>query len=46
MKGGVHVSKARLLTLFVTMAPLALTLARLAIHTGTGGTSDGGFVAV
>ena len=46
MKGGVHVSKARFLTLFVTMAPLALTLAKLAIHTGTGGLSDGGHFMV
>lgn len=35
--------KARLLSLFVTLAPLALAVARLAIGTKTGGMNDGGF---
>jgi hypothetical protein len=42
-EGGVTVYKARLLSLFVTLAPLALAICRLTIGTKTGGMSDGGF---
>jgi hypothetical protein len=44
MKGGVTVFiKSRLLSLFVTLAPLALAVCRLCIGTKTGGMNDGGF---
>jgi hypothetical protein len=34
--------KARILSLMVTMAPLALFLAKVAVGTKTGGMNDGG----
>jgi hypothetical protein len=37
------VFKARFLSLFVTILPLALAACRLALGTKTGGMSDGGF---
>jgi hypothetical protein len=43
MKGGVTVSKARLLSLCVTAAPFALAVLKLAVGTKTGGMNDGGF---
>jgi hypothetical protein len=43
MKGGVPVLKARLLSLFVTLAPFAFAVCRLCLGTKTGGMNDGGF---
>jgi hypothetical protein len=43
MRGGVKVSKAKLLSIFVTALPLALTAAKLCLGgTGTGGFGGGG----
>jgi hypothetical protein len=43
LKGGVTVFKAKFLSLFVTILPLALVAGRLCLGTKTGGMSDGGF---
>jgi hypothetical protein len=43
MKGGVNVTKAKLLSFFVTALPLALTCATLTLGgTGLGGFNGGG----
>jgi hypothetical protein len=42
MKGGGSMLKARMITLMLTAAPLALFLAKLALGTKSGGMNDGG----